>query len=138
MSNKFKNQDVAEKFFNYPKKTKEKLLEIRDIIFQVSNETKEIGNLEEVLRWNQPSYLTKETNSGSIIRIDKHKKEDKIAVFFHCQTNLVSNFKKKFKENLDFEGNRAIILDIEKKLPKKILKECIEDALTYKLRNEKK
>ncbi len=132
--NKFKNEEVAVKFFNYPKKVKDKLLEIREIIFQISKNSKQIGNLEEVLSWNQPSYLTKETNSGSIIRIDSLKSEDKIAVFFHCQTNLISSFKNKFKDKLNYEGNRALVFDLNKKIPESILKECIEDALTYKLK----
>lgn len=61
------NIEVKDKFLQYPKKTFEKLFYIRSIIFEIASKNKEIGAIKEILRWGEPSYITSETNSGSII-----------------------------------------------------------------------
>ncbi|TKW79649.1 MAG: DUF1801 domain-containing protein, partial [Bradyrhizobium icense] len=73
-----------------PKPIKVKLLALRRLILDTAKATKGVGRIEEALKWGQPSYLTPETGSGSTIRIDRVKKADnQVAVFFHCQTDLV-------------------------------------------------
>ncbi len=81
----------------------------------------------------QPSYLTTETGSGSTIRIDQVKPTaDQVAVYFHCQTNLVETFRELYPE-LSYSGNRAILLDVAGKLPEPALRHCVGLALTYHL-----
>jgi hypothetical protein len=76
-----------------PKPVKTKLLALRRLIFDTAKATKGVGTVEETLKWGQPSYLTPETGSGSTIRIDRVKSADnQVAVFFHCQTDLVETF----------------------------------------------
>ena len=60
-------------FAKYPRDIAEKLLELRALILKVAAETKGVGELEEALKWGQPSYLTRQTGSGSTIRIDQVK-----------------------------------------------------------------
>lgn len=67
---------------------------------------------------------------ASPIRIDRFE-EDKIAVFFHCQTNLIETFRGMFPDILEFSKNRAIVLDPTEPLPLKELSFCIRMALTY-------
>jgi hypothetical protein len=89
------------------------------------------------LKWGQPSYLTAETGSGSTIRIDRVKSADnQVAVFFHCQTDLVETFRELYPK-LSYSGNRAILLDADKKLPEAELRHCVALALTYHLRKRK-
>ena len=96
-----------------------------------------MGAIEEALKWGQPSYLTPETGSGSTIRIDRMKSADnQVAVFFHCQTDLVETFRELYPE-LSYSGNRAILLDADKKLPEAELRHCVALALTYHLRKRK-
>jgi len=79
----------------------------------------------------QLSYLTGESKSGSTIRIDRVKSVgDQVAVYFHCQTNLVETFRELYPE-LSYSGNRAIVLDASKKLPEEELRHCVALALTY-------
>ncbi|TGK03999.1 DUF1801 domain-containing protein [Leptospira semungkisensis] len=131
-TNTFQNSDVAEVFANYPDKIRERLLYLRELIFDVAKETEGVGRIEEVLKWGQPSYVTEESKSGSTFRIDKIKtEEDQYAIFFHCQTDLISRFRKNFPKQFSFEGNRAIIFTEGNKIPEKELKECIASALTY-------
>jgi hypothetical protein len=84
----------------------------------------------------QPSYLTTETGSGSTVRIDQVKPgADQLAVYFHCQTNLVETFRELYPE-LRTSGNRAILLDVTGKLPEAALRHCVALALTYHLRQK--
>ena len=94
-----------------PKPIKAKLLALRRLILDTAKATQGVGALEETLKWGQPSYLTSESKSGSTIRIDQVKAEPgQVAVYFHCQTNLVETFRELYPE-LRYEGNRAILLD---------------------------
>src|SRR5215468_2744218 len=120
-----------------PAPVKTKLLALRRLILDTAKQTKGVGRIEEALKWGQPSYLTAETGSGSTIRIDRVKSADnQVAVFFHCQTDLVDTFRE-FYPKLSYSGNRAILLDADKKLPEAELRHCVALALTYHLRKRK-
>lgn len=131
----FSTPEITEKFASYPSKIRTKLLSLRTLIFEVASETKKVGELEEVLRWGEPSYLTTESHSGSIIRINKAKKEGEYAMYFHCQTSLISTFREIYPE-LTFQGNRAIVFNENEKIPESKIKHCISLALTYNLPKE--
>lgn len=120
-----------------PGPARSKLLALRKLIFDTAQATEGVGTIEETLKWGQPSYLTAETGSGSTIRIDRVKSADhQVALFFHCQTDLVATFRELYPE-LSYSGNRAILLDTDKKLPEAKLRHCIALALTYHLRKRK-
>jgi hypothetical protein len=124
-------------FDAYPKAVKAKLLALRRLIRDTAKATHGVGALEETLKWGQPSYLTTESKSGSTIRIDQVKAEPgHVAVYFHCQTNLVETFRELYPE-LRYSGNRAILLDAADKLPEAELRHCVGLALTYHLRKQK-
>eukprot|EP00439_Symbiodinium_sp_Y106_P089211 s1_g1747.t1 len=135
----FETDSVAAVFEGYQGKARQKLLALRTLIFRTAAKTPGVGELQETLKWGQPSYLTPETKSGSTIRIDAIKDDPHhVAVYFHCQTNLVSTFRDMYGDRLSFEGNRALILDTRKKLPEKELRHCLGHALTYHLAKKKK
>jgi len=120
-----------------PEPARTKLQTLRRLIFDTARTTKGVGAIEEALKWGQPSYLTAESGSGSTIRIDQVKPAGKqVAVFFHCQTDLVETFRELYPE-LSYSGNRAILLDADKKLPEAALRHCVALALTYHLRKRK-
>lgn len=132
--NDIKNPDVAAIFETYPEKIKLKLMFLRQLIFDVASRTDGVGALEETLKWGQPSYLTTQTKSGSLIRIDQIKsQEEKYAMFFHCQTTLVDTFKEMYRDKFEFDGNRSLIFSVKNKVPVKELSHCISMALTYHL-----
>lgn len=125
---------VVHVFDACPEPVKAKLLALRRLILDTARQTKGVGAIEEALKWGQPSYLTAETGSGSTIRIDRVKSADnQLAVFFHCQTDLVATFRELYPQ-LTYSGNRAILLDAGKKLPEASLRHCVALALTYHLR----
>ena len=124
-------------FDTSPAPVKAKLKALRRLILDTAKATKGVGRIEEALKWGQPSYLTAETGSGSTIRIDRVKSADnQVAVFFHCQTDLVETFRELYPK-LSYSGNRAILLDADQKLPEAELRHCVGLALTYHLRKRK-
>ncbi|MFV0393983.1 MAG: DUF1801 domain-containing protein [Coprobacillaceae bacterium] len=127
------NIEVENVFNSYPIEYREPLLKIRELIYTIASKIPEIGKLDESLKWGQPTYSTLETKSGSPIRIDRFE-EDKIAIFFHCQTSLVESFRTLFRDTLEFSKNRAIVIDPNKEMKMNELAICIELALTYRLK----
>jgi hypothetical protein len=127
------NPKVAAAFSSYPARVRTKLLALRRLILDTARSTHGVGPLEETLKWGQVSFLTTTSKSGSTIRIDQVKAEpDRYALYFHCQTNLVETFRELYPE-LVFGGNRCILLDARKEMPKDALSHCVALALTYHL-----
>ncbi len=127
--NKIENSDVAEVFSDYPKPMHKKLMFLRKLVLETASETDGVTQLEETLKWGEPSYVAK---GGSAIRMDwKKTKPDQYALYFHCQTKLVATFKGLYKDKFKFEGNRAIVFDANEEIPTDELKHCIVLALTY-------
>ena len=113
---------------------REKLMFLRQLIFETAAATEGVGELEETLKWGEPSYLTPKTKSGSTVRIDwKESSERQYAIYFKCTTDLVATFRKKYTTEFKYGGNRSIIFDEDDKIPVKKLKDCISLALTYHL-----
>ncbi len=108
------------------------LKELRALILDVQDENPEIGELSEVLRWGQISYLTEQTGSGSMIRLGVSK-SGKPAMFFHCGTSLVETFRAQYTDVFDFEGNRALVVTGPLSESTGEIKHCVHQALTYKL-----
>ncbi len=65
----FKNKNVESTFRVYPSNIQEWLLTIRELIFNVAEESSEAGEIEETLKWDNPSYLTSKPKSGTTIRL---------------------------------------------------------------------
>jgi hypothetical protein len=123
------NPEVETRFNNYPEPVRKKLLNLRNLIIETANEIPEIAELEETLKWGEPSYIAK---TGSTIRIDRKKNNpDQYAMYFKCTSKLVPTFRKVFKDKFEFEGNRAIVFQMKDKIPKAELKKCITVALMY-------
>lgn len=121
-------------FDNYPKAIQPKMLKLRELILETAKELEEIKEIEETLKWGEPSYLVKK---GSTIRIDwKKAKPDQYAIYFKCTSKLVSTFKEFYSDTFSFENNRAIVFELNQNIPTKELKHCIGLALRYhKLKN---
>ena len=131
----FQNTAVEEVFNAYPDRLREKLMLLRQLIFDTAAATKGVGELEETLKWGQPSYLTTQSKSGSTIRIDSIKADDQqYAIYFNCKTTLVETFREIYPDQFHFEGNRTIIFDLDNDVPINELSDCISIALTYHFR----
>lgn len=123
------NPQVKPKFEAYSKDIERKLNYLRDLIIETASEIESIQEIEETLKWGEPSYIVRK---GSTIRIDwKPKAPNQYAMYFNCNTSLVETFKMIHGDLFKYEKNRAIIFDLNDKIPNKELKECIEMALKY-------
>jgi hypothetical protein len=120
--------EIQAKFSSYPLAAQKQLEEVRRLILAVAEENA-LGVVEETLKWGEASYLVK---GGSAIRIDwKPKDPDVIKVYFHCQTSLIETFREVYRQEFDYEGNRAIVLPLTASLSGARLKDCLQMALKY-------
>jgi Domain of unknown function (DU1801) len=128
----FENAGVEAVFRSYPIVLRDKLLSLRQLIFETASATDGVGKLEETLRWGQPSYLTAQTGSGTTIRIDQVKSaRDQYALYVHCQTNLIATFRELYPRQFRFDGARSIVFDSADQFPEPELRHCVALALTY-------
>ncbi len=124
------NPKVNEIFNSYPETIREKLKFLRQLILETASETEDVTQLEETLKWGEPSYVTKH---GSTIRMNQKKSvPGQYAMYFTCTTGLVSTFNVIYRDTFSFEGNRAIVFNVSDEVPVTALKHCISTALRYK------
>jgi hypothetical protein len=120
---------LEEVFKNYHNFVRPQLEYLRTLIRKTAEETEGVTQLEETLKWNEPSFITK---IGSTFRIDwKEKQPNQYAMYFQCNSRLIDTFRLVFNDEFNFEGKRAIIFRIDQEIPETELKQCIETALTY-------
>ena len=129
----FQSALVAEKFASFPTATRDGLLALRHLIFETAEATPGVGALEETLKWGQPAYLTPQTKSGSTLRLGRPK-HGGFALYTHCQTTLLSEFKALFPVEFDYEGVRAIRFKDGEPIPLDKLRLLVSRALTYHLK----
>jgi uncharacterized protein DUF1801 len=132
----FADPAVDAVFSAYPKALRLKLMALRNLIFETAAVTRGVGELEETLKWGQPSYLTTETKSGSTIRLGEAG-ANQYAMYVHCQTDLVATFRELYPKELTYGGNRSIIFDADDDIPEQALRHCVALALTYHLNKRK-
>ncbi len=122
--------DVANAFEAYPAQVRADLLVLRDLIFKTAAGTQGAGDIVETLKWGQPSYLTIRPKSGTTIRLGTDA-AGRPALFCHCQTTLISEFRDQFGDEFDFEKNRGLILRDRIRGKENALAWCIGRALMY-------
>lgn len=120
---------VDEIFAGYPEVVRPKMQNLRKLVIATAEETEGINELQETLKWGEPSFVTR---NGSTLRIDwKKKAPDQYALYFKCTSRLVPTFRTLFEHKFQYEGNRAIVFKLHDKVPETELKECIKAALRY-------
>ncbi|MGI9451309.1 MAG: DUF1801 domain-containing protein [Geminicoccaceae bacterium] len=129
---------VADVFRQYPSGLREKLLDLRQLIYEVAAAIDGVGRLEETLKWGQPSYLTPETKSGSTLRLGVTRDGRYAGFYVHCQTDILSSFRDRFPDEFRYEGRRAILFEEDEDLQAEKLKLCIAHGLTYHARSSKR
>jgi hypothetical protein len=130
----FGSSEVAAVFKTYPRDIREKLLAIRQLILDTAARARGVGELEETLKWGQPSYLPAKSKSGTTIRIDSVSRHPgHYGIYFHCQTTLVETFEKLYPREFKYVGNRSILLHVDDEVAMDELGHCISLALTYHL-----
>jgi len=125
----FENEAVRDVYNSYPEDIKSKVLYLRELIFEVASSEVSIKHIEETLKWNEPSYLSK---NGSTLRVAyKVSKPMYYSMYFNCKTTLIKTFRELFSDRFTFVGNREIVFHKEDILDIEALKYCILLSLTY-------
>jgi hypothetical protein len=126
------NPEVAAAFDAYPPKLRERLLELRSLILEIAAGTEGVGQIEEALRWGEPSYLTSRPKSGTTVRIAPVRgSDDAYAMYVHCQTNLLDVYRDRYPQQLNFLGDRGLRFDVDEAIPAEQVADCIALALRY-------
>jgi hypothetical protein len=134
----FLNSKVEEVFNSYPTLIRKKLLFLRELIFDIASKIREVGELEEALKWSEASYLTSKSKSGSTIRVTwKPSFKDKYVMNFNCNTNLIETFRRKYPFDFIYGGKRSLIFNVNDDIAVDKLCDCISIALTYHLNKAK-
>jgi hypothetical protein len=119
---------VESVFQNYPLQARQRLLQIRADILSTAIEYN-IEDVEETLKWGEPSYLVKK---GSTVRIGWNlKKPEHYGIYFNCQTRLIETIREVYGDLFQYEGNRAIVFNVDDSIPTQELRHCLSLALRY-------
>jgi len=120
---------VQSVFDHYPNGVRDKMIRLRQLIYQTAENLDDVNQVEESLKWGEPSFATKH---GSPIRIDwKERAPDQYALYFSCSSRLVPTFREVYNGLFEFEGKRAIVFKLDEAIPEEELKRCITAALQY-------
>ena len=102
---------------------------MRRLVLETAEKIDTVQQIEETLKRNEPSYLTKH---GSTLRMDwKVKKPEQYALYFKCTSKLVETFRAVFGDLFRCESNRAILFNLDEKVPEEETKKCIKMTLQY-------
>ncbi|XDD54156.1 hypothetical protein AB3N62_17070 [Leptospira sp. WS4.C2] len=123
------SEPLTSYYFNLTPVMLNKVMEIRNWIYEISQSNDQIGEIEECLKWGQPSFLTPKTKSGSTIRIGKVN-DSEYALYFNCKTTIAQEIAIEFPE-LKCDGKRALYFAIDQKLSKTKVIVCLKKALLY-------
>lgn len=127
--------EFKDKLKSYPDFVRDKMQFLRELILETAREISEVTNLEETLKWGEPSFLNK---NGSTLRMDwKEKTPNQYQMYFKCTSRLVETFKLVFGDLFEYEKNRTIIFQLDQEIPVAELKKCIKATLMYhKVKND--
>jgi len=131
----FAETAVEAVFRSYYDPVRQALLELRGLILRTALDTAGVGPVRETLKWGQPSYLPVRPKTGSTVRIDAVRAPNfDFAMFVHCQTTLIEEFRLLYPDALVFQGKRAVLFSCADPLPAAALRHCVARAFTYHLK----
>lgn len=128
----FPDSKIKEVFDAYPDPARAGLLALRALILDEASSLTEIGEVSEVLRWGQPSYITPERKAATTLRLGTHK-HAQFAIFAHCQSTVIADYAMRFPGWDRLDGNRAVLFDSTDQIEPFRLRNLIRHALTYHL-----
>ncbi|SMX44254.1 DUF1801 domain-containing protein [Octadecabacter ascidiaceicola] len=131
MTRPFASTAARDAFAAFPQPARDTLMSLRAMIYEIGK-TLPVGRIEESTKWGQPSYATPDTNLATPIRLGLSKAGDP-AIFTHCQTTVMNDFRALAPPDMAFDGNRAVHLPTDSALNLDELAPLIRAALTYRL-----
>ncbi len=121
--------DVQQAFEKFPEEIQQRLYFVRSLIVVSADELELLDNLQETLKWAEPSYLS---DKGSTIRLGwKQKRPLEFAIYFNCKTKLLDTFREIYPDEFHYSANRAIVFNLKEQIPIAALKHCLRLSLNY-------
>ncbi len=128
----FQTPTVKAAYDAFEQKQRDIALILRDLVFEVAMDTPEAGEVEETLKWGQPSFVTPKTKSGSTLRIGVTKAGD-TGLYAHCGTSIIRDYAATFPGDDRIDGNRGVLFSTADDIAKDRLRHLIRHGLTYHL-----
>ncbi|MFS4581523.1 DUF1801 domain-containing protein [Phaeobacter sp. C3_T13_0] len=110
MRRPFASAEISTVFEQTPPETRDGLLRLRDLIFEVADNDPSVGPVTETLKWGQPSYVAARTGLGTPLRLGQSK-QARFALMVHCQSRVIVNFSDRYPAWDKFDGTRAVLFD---------------------------
>ena len=120
---------VAAVYKSYPEDLRNKLLALRQLIFETVDAIGDVV-LTETLKWGEPSYNAS-GRAGTPIRLAPSREKNTCGLFVHCQTSLIAEFRERYPDIFHYRGTRAILFSPDDTIAIAELREFITAALTY-------
>ncbi|MFZ1814631.1 MAG: DUF1801 domain-containing protein [Rhizobiaceae bacterium] len=107
--------------------------DLRNLILEAAGEVPDIGPLAQTIKWGQPSFAPSRPGIGSSVRIQANG-NGTYGLMFICHAGLVERFRGQYAGELEFDGDRAIVVDPARPFDRVAAKHCVAQALTFKLK----
>lgn len=134
----FKDRKVQHVFESVDEPVRGRLLDLREMILDEADRHPEIGEVQETLKWGQPSYLPAKPRIGTTIRLGRYSTAgDKVGFYFNCNSSLADDYQQLYPGVFEYEGRRAILIGLDGPVHEKELRHCIALALTYHLNKKR-
>ncbi len=132
MTNELRNPKLVSAFNLFEAELRPYLLALRQLIFETAATIPDCGEVIESLKWGQPSYATVNPKSGTPIRLGTPKSSPGCyALFVPCQTTLIETIREIYRDDFQYDGNRALILRADTTYSNDNISHCIAMALMY-------
>ncbi|WP_147127219.1 DUF1801 domain-containing protein [Shimia ponticola] len=105
----------------------DRLLELRARILKVASDIG-VAPIEETLKWGEPA-LVPPKQIGTTIRLGA--RAEQCALFVHCQTSLVEQWRSLFPDAFTYEGNRGVLIPAAGAFDHAAFDQMVAMALTY-------
>ncbi|NJM81806.1 MAG: DUF1801 domain-containing protein [Tabrizicola sp.] len=128
--------EVRAAFAAAPPVSRQGMLALRQLIFDVAGGLPRIGPVEEALRWGEPAYLTPATGAGSTIRLGVPRSGG-FALYCNCRTSLIDDFRAFAGASCRTEGNRAVVFRHPQEIDAALISILIRRSLTWHWRSRR-
>ncbi|TKZ21691.1 hypothetical protein FAP39_03565 [Shimia litoralis] len=127
-------KDVQAVVRSWPSAAQSHFYTLRDILWGVAAADPAIGHLSEALRWGEPSFLTKQSGSGTTLRISwSAKHPDDIGIYVICRTDMLEQVRSLYPDSFRYVGTRGAMLSLNSDIPEDAVAFCGQRAFTYHL-----
>ncbi len=92
----------------------------------------DLGELDETLKWHQPSWRPKRARTGSTLRMGwMPNNPDRLTLFVDCKTDLAARMRDLYPDLPANDGRRALGIDLNAPLPEQALSHLASMTFTY-------